>query len=92
ICRAYETLSDSTKRKLYDTRQEWVFELRIDKYIAQQLASESALIDDLTERLRNATLAELNAQDPSTGHTTLYCAARAGNIEAVLFLIEQGAE
>ncbi|CAF4840858.1 unnamed protein product, partial [Rotaria magnacalcarata] len=34
----------------------------------------------------------LNAQDPSTGHTTLYCAARAGNIEAVLFLIEQGAE
>ncbi|CAF2059974.1 unnamed protein product [Rotaria magnacalcarata] len=92
ICRAYETLSDSTKRKLYDTRQEWVFELRIDKYTAQQLASEPALIDDLTERLRNATLAELNAQDPSTGHTTLYCAARAGNIEAVLFLIEQGAE
>ncbi|CAF4470994.1 unnamed protein product, partial [Rotaria socialis] len=92
ICRAYETLSDSTKRKLYDNRQEWTFELPIDKYIAQQLASEPALIDGLTERLRNANLAELNAQDPITGHTTLYCAARAGNIEAVLFLIEQGAE
>ncbi|CAF4881177.1 unnamed protein product, partial [Rotaria socialis] len=92
ICRAYETLSDSTKRKLYDNRQEWTFELPIDKYIAQQLASEPALIDGLTERLRNANLAELNAQDPIAGHTTLYCAARAGNIEAVLFLIEQGAE
>ncbi|CAF4633519.1 unnamed protein product [Rotaria socialis] len=91
ICRAYEILSDSTKRKLYDTRQEWVFELPIEKYIAQQLASESALIDDLTERLRNANLAELNAQDPITGHTTLYCAARVGNIEVVLFLIDQGA-
>ncbi|CAF5036892.1 unnamed protein product, partial [Rotaria socialis] len=76
ICRAYEILSDSTKRKLYDNRQEWTFELPIDKYIAQQLASEPALVDDLTERLRNANLAELNAQDPITGHTTLYCAAR----------------
>ncbi|CAF4347374.1 unnamed protein product [Rotaria sp. Silwood2] len=92
ICRAYETLSDVNKRKLYDSRKEWVSELSIDKYTPQQLAAEPVLIDDLKERLRNTNLTELHAQDLITGHTTLYSAARAGNVEAVMFLIEQGAE
>ncbi|CAF3254853.1 unnamed protein product, partial [Rotaria sp. Silwood2] len=38
------------------------------------------------------TLRTINAQDPQTGHTALYCAARACNLEAVYYLIEQGAE
>ncbi|CAM4973559.1 unnamed protein product [Rotaria socialis] len=92
ICRAYETLSDFEKRDLYDAEKEWIFELPIDKYTSQQLAAEPDLIRDLKQRLRNANLTKLNAQDPVTGHTTLYTAARAGNLEAVKFLTEQGAE
>ncbi|CAF1170144.1 unnamed protein product [Rotaria magnacalcarata] len=92
ICRAYETLSDFEKRRLYDAKKEWIFELPIDKYTSQQLAAEPDLIRDLKQRLRNANLTKLNAQDPVTGHTTLYTAARAGNLEAVKFLTEQGAE
>ncbi|UJR08872.1 hypothetical protein I4U23_013127 [Adineta vaga] len=92
ICRVYETLSDFNKRKIYDTRQEWISELPIDKYTPQQLAAEPDLIRDLKQRLRYANLTKLNAQDPDTGHTPLYTAARAGNIEAVKFLTEQGAE
>ncbi|CAF2615292.1 unnamed protein product [Rotaria sp. Silwood2] len=92
ICRAYETLSDFDKRTLYNSKKEWISELPIHKYTSQQLAAEPDLIRDLKQRLRNANLTELNAQDPITGHTTLYTAARAGNVEAVKFLTEQGAE
>jgi curved DNA-binding protein CbpA len=85
ICRAYETLSDFDKRQRYDSHKEWILELSIDKYTPQQLAAEPDLTRDLKQRLCNATLTEINAQDPITGHTTLYCAARAGNVEAVKF-------
>ncbi|CAF1089559.1 unnamed protein product [Rotaria sp. Silwood1] len=34
---------------------------------------------------------QINAQDPVTGHTPLYCAACTCNVEAVHYLIEQGA-
>ncbi|CAF4061836.1 unnamed protein product, partial [Adineta steineri] len=50
------------------------------------------LLRDLKQRLRTANLTQLNAQDPVTGHTTLYTAARSGNLAAVQFLTEQGAE
>ena len=92
IVRAYETLSDYDKRKRYDSQKEWISDLPLRKYTAQQLASEPALHLILEDRLRNANLTEINAQDPITGHTTLYCAARAGNVTGVRFLTEQGAE
>ncbi|CAF3510712.1 unnamed protein product [Rotaria sp. Silwood1] len=92
ICRAYETLSDHEKRKLYDERQEWISDLAIPKYTLQQLAAEPDLSLELRQRLQYATLKEINAQDRVTGHTPLYCAARACNIEAVRYLIEQGAD
>ncbi len=92
ICRAYETLSDFDKRNHYNVHNEWTFEVPIDKYTPQQLAAEPDLIRDLKQRLSNPTLTEINAQDPVTGHTPLYCAARAGNVEAVKFLTEYGAE
>ena len=90
--RAYETLSDFDKRQEYDSNKQWLSHLPLTKYTAQQLAAEPALILVLQDRLRHANLAEINAQDPVTGHTVLYCAARAGNVEAVSFLTEQGAE
>jgi ankyrin repeat protein len=92
ICRAYETLSDFGKRKHYNAQKEWTSELPIDKYTPQQLAAEPDLIRDLKKRLEKANLTEINAQDPITDHTSLYCAARAGNVEAVKFLTEHGAE
>lgn len=92
ICRAYETLSIFDKRKHYDSKKEWISELPIDKYTPQQLAAEPDLIRDLKKRLEKANLTKINAQDPITGHTVLYCAARAGNLEAVKFLTEHGAE
>ncbi|CAF4032512.1 unnamed protein product [Rotaria sp. Silwood1] len=92
ICRAYETLSDFNKRKHYDSQQEWISELSIDEYTPQQLAAEPDLISDLKQRLHSANLTIINAQDPITGHTILYTAARTGNIEAVKFLTEQGAD
>ena len=92
ICRAYETLSDFKKREQYDLQKEWISELPIDKYTPQQLAAEPDLIRDLRIRLRDVNLTKINAQDPVTGHTALYCAARAGNVEAVKFLTDQGAE
>ncbi|CAF2522609.1 unnamed protein product [Rotaria sp. Silwood2] len=90
--RAYETLSDYDKRKKYDSKKTWISHLTLTQYTTQQLAAEPALISILRHRIYNANLTKLNAQDPETGHTTLYCAARAGNIEAVQFLTEQGAE
>ncbi|CAF4878847.1 unnamed protein product [Rotaria sp. Silwood1] len=90
--RAYETLSDYDKRKKYDSQKEWISDLPLIQYTTQQLAAEPALISILKDRLRHANLTKINAQDPITGHTTLYCAARAGNVAAVQFLTEQGAE
>ncbi|CAF1184231.1 unnamed protein product [Rotaria sordida] len=90
--RAYEILSDYDKRKQYDSRKEWISDLPLIQYTTQQLAAEPALTAILKDRLRNANLTEINAQDSVTGHTTLYCAARAGNVAAVQFLTEQGAE
>jgi curved DNA-binding protein CbpA len=92
ICRAYETLSDFDKRTHYDSHKEWISDLPLSRYTPQQLAAEPDLIRDLKQRLSSATLTKINAQDPVTGHTTLYCAARAGNVEAVKFLTEHGAE
>lgn len=92
LVRAYETLSDFDKRDRYNSRKEWISDLPLRKYTAQQLAAEPALHLILEDRLRNANLTEINAQDEVTGHTTLYCAARAGNVVAVKFLTEQGAE
>jgi ankyrin repeat protein len=92
ICRAYETLSDFEKLERYRSQNEWISDLPIDKYTPQQLAAEPDLIRDLKQRLRNANLTTINARHPVTGHTALYCAARAGNVEAVKFLTEQGAE
>lgn len=90
--RAYETLSDFEKRNLYDTRQEWISDLPLTKYTVQQLAAEPSLVLILHDRLRDANLSSINAQDSNTGHTALYCAARAGNIRGVQFLTEHGAE
>jgi ankyrin repeat protein len=90
--RAYETLSDFDKRNRYNSCKEWISNLPLVKYTAQQLAAEPGLILILQDRLRNANLTDINAQDPVTGHTVLYCAARAGNVAAVQFLTEQGAE
>ena len=92
ICRAYETLSDHDKRKQYDARQEWISDLHESKYTLQQLAAEPRLASQLKQRLLNAKLRQIDGQDPSTGHTPLYCAARSGNVDAVQYLIEQGAD
>lgn len=90
--RAYETLSDFAKRDLYDSTKEWVSDLPLNKYTLQQLAAESSLEDTLEQRLKGATLSKINAQDPVTGHTALYCAARAGNVAGVRFLTKNGAD
>ncbi|CAF2157042.1 unnamed protein product [Rotaria magnacalcarata] len=92
ICRAYETLSDHDKRQLYNDQQEWIFDLHKAKYSLQQLAAEPDLASELKQRLENMKLKEINAQDSVTGHTPLYCAARACNVEGVYSLIEQGAD
>ncbi|CAF1437765.1 unnamed protein product [Adineta ricciae] len=92
ISRAYETLSNYDKRRNYDENQSWVSNVPITKYTLQQLAAEPVLASQLKSRLKDATLAEIDAQDPNTGHTSLYCAARAANIDAVIYLTEQGAE
>ena len=92
ICRAYETLSDFDKRKRYDSDEQWIAELPIHQYTLQQLAAESDLLQYLNRRLENAYIDTINAQDSVTGHTALYCAARAGNVRAVKLLIERGAE
>ncbi|CAF5100554.1 unnamed protein product, partial [Rotaria sp. Silwood1] len=92
ICRAYETLSDRDKRKKYDEDGEWIKHLPLENYTLQQLAAEPELANELKTRLKNATLREINAQDPQTGQTALYCAARICNVEAVDYLTEHGAE
>ena len=92
ICRAYETLSDREKRKKYDDRQEWISDLNESKYTLQQLAAEPRCASQLKQRLLNANLNQIDAQDPNTGQTSLYCAARTCNVEVVQYLIEQGAD
>jgi ankyrin repeat protein len=92
ISRAYETLSDYDKRKLYDKQKEWTSELDVSKYTLQQLAAEHCYASQLKRRLLKAKLQQIDGQDPITGQTPLYCAARAGNVEAVEYLIEQGAD
>lgn len=92
VCRAYETLGDHEKRQRYNQTQEWISEIPLTKYTLQQLAAEPDLADELKERLHNATVRKINEQDPDTGHTPLYCAARAGNVDAVYYLADQGAE
>ncbi|CAF1210268.1 unnamed protein product, partial [Rotaria sordida] len=92
ICRAYETLSDHDKRKKYDQDEEWIRNIPLNEYTLQQLAAEPELAKQFKIRLQNVTLRDINAQDSRTGHTALYCAARACNVEAVNYLTEQGAE
>ncbi|CAF4907948.1 unnamed protein product, partial [Rotaria sp. Silwood1] len=92
FCRAYETLSDHDKRKKYDQNEEWIKNIPLENYTLQQLAAEPDLASELKTRLQKATLREINAKDPQTGHSALYCAARACNVEAVNYLIELGAE
>jgi ankyrin repeat protein len=92
ICRAYETVSDFDKRGHYDSHTEWISDVPIDKYTLQQLAAEPDLLRYLKIQIENAHLDKINAQDPGTSHTALYCAARAGNVEAVKLLIGRGAE
>ncbi|CAF4932837.1 unnamed protein product, partial [Rotaria sp. Silwood1] len=92
VCRAYETLSDRDKRKKYDEDGEWIKHIPLENYTLQQLAAEPELASELKTRLQYATLREINAQDPQTGQTALYCAARVCNVEAVDYLTEHGAE
>ncbi|CAF1611886.1 unnamed protein product, partial [Adineta ricciae] len=91
VCRAYETLTVPKKKELYDQRQEWTSTLDISKYTLQQLAAEPDLADELKRRLKNAKLRQINTQDAGSGQTPLYCAARAGNVQAVHYLVEQDA-
>ncbi|CAF1581065.1 unnamed protein product [Rotaria magnacalcarata] len=90
--RAYETLSDYDKRKKYDSSKEWISDLPLSQYTTQQLAAEPVLISTLIDRLDHASITEINAQDPITGQTILYVAARAGNVVAVQYLIDQEAK
>ena len=92
LCRAYETLGDRKKRKTYDETNQWISSIPIEKYTIQQLAADPYLARQLRERLNRAKVSEINAQDPETGHTPLYVAARACNVDAVNFLTEQDAE
>ncbi|CAF2527532.1 unnamed protein product [Rotaria sp. Silwood2] len=87
ICRAYETLSDHDKRNKYHLDGEWLKDIPLEKYTLQQLAAEPELVRQLKIRLQNATLRDINAQDPQTEHTALYCAARACNVEAMKHII-----
>ncbi|UJR34415.1 hypothetical protein I4U23_021822 [Adineta vaga] len=92
VCRAYEALSNYDKRQNYDENKIWISDIPLAKYTFQQLAAEPVLASQLKNRLKQATLKEIDAQDSNTGHTPLYCAARAGNVDAVIYLTEQGAE
>ncbi|CAF1440298.1 unnamed protein product [Adineta ricciae] len=91
ICRAYETLSDHEKRRRFDEDEEWTSDIDISNYTLQQLAAEPDLANELKNRLHKAKLRQINERHPVTGQTPLYCAARACNIDAVYYLIEQGA-
>ena len=91
ICRAYEALSDRDKKRQYDTTFEWTSHVLLDEYSLQQLAAEPDLALELKNRLRSATMAEINDQEGNTKLTALHCAARACNAEAVRYLTEQDA-
>ncbi|CAF3682849.1 unnamed protein product [Rotaria sp. Silwood1] len=92
ICRAYETVSDYDKRDTYLKSDKWTSNIPISKYTIQQLAAEPELFQELKSSLQQATLKEINSKDSNTRQTPLYCAARVGNLEAVKYLTEQGAE
>ncbi|CAF3712259.1 unnamed protein product [Rotaria sp. Silwood1] len=92
VFRAYETLSDKDKRQNYDVSGNWISDLPLQNYTLQQLAAEPELIDELKNRLHDATLQTINSQDLQTGYTPLYCAARSCNLKAVYYLTEQGAD
>ncbi|CAF1268197.1 unnamed protein product [Rotaria magnacalcarata] len=91
ICRSYETLSDRDKHKNYDETAKWEPDLPVTQYTLQQLAAEPELAEQLKSRLQKASLRMMDARDSNTGHTALYCAARACNLDAVYYLTEQGA-
>ncbi|CAF2130115.1 unnamed protein product, partial [Rotaria magnacalcarata] len=83
ICRSYETLSDRDKHKNYDETAKWEPDLPVTQYTLQQLAAEPELAEQLKSRLQKASLSMMDARDSNTEHTTLYCAARACNLDAV---------
>jgi hypothetical protein len=92
VCRAYECLTDSDQRKVFDTTEHWVYELSLTEYTVQQLANERSLCSTLRVSLLGALPGELNAQDPISGYTLFYCATRAGNDEAVQIAIDTGVD
>ncbi|CAF3392810.1 unnamed protein product [Rotaria socialis] len=92
VCRAYETLSNPDKRKRYEQTKKWEFHIPVEHYTLQQIVAEPNLFSLLENRCQNATLREINSQHPETGQTPLYCAARAGNVKAVRYLTECGAD
>ncbi|CAM2701482.1 unnamed protein product [Rotaria socialis] len=91
ICRSYEILSDRDKHKKYDETGKWESELPFAQYTLQQLAAEPELAEQLKSRLQKGSLRMMDARDLNAEHTTLYCAARACNLDAVYYLAEQGA-
>ncbi|CAF0829019.1 unnamed protein product [Didymodactylos carnosus] len=90
ICRAYETMVDPVKRKQYDETKQWTKQLPLKDCTLQQLACGD--LDSLIIRLEKATIKEINAKDPSSGHTPLYCASRVGNLDIVQYLVMNGAD
>ena len=91
ICRAYETLGNRTTRKHYDETKKWTSTIPPSQQTPQQLAADAGLLNELKQMLKDASLKRIDGQDPQTGHTPLYCASRTGNLNAVKYLIEQGA-
>ena len=92
VCRAYECLTDHEQRTVFDATEKWVHELSLTEYTLQQLANERILCSTLRIALLGALPEEINAQDPGSGYTLLYCAVRAGNDQAVEIAIDRGAD
>ncbi|UJR21018.1 hypothetical protein I4U23_024118 [Adineta vaga] len=72
-------------------RKEWSSSINISRYTLQQLAAEPDLASELKQRLQKAKLVQIDERHGVSGQTPLYCAARACNVDAVYYLIEQGA-
>ena len=89
VCRAYECLTNDDQRRHFDETSEWISILPIKNYTLQQLSNESELWKSLDSRLNQITREEINAQDPNTSYTLLYCAARVGNKWAVQTAIDR---
>ncbi|CAF1172406.1 unnamed protein product [Didymodactylos carnosus] len=88
--RAYECLADHDARQLYNETKQWTNNISLKGYTIQQMAVEE--LEMLKVKLDGATIGKINSQHPVTGHTSLYCAARAGQLEAVKWLVETGSE